>query len=571
VIRRTKPRPVFSIWAWLVLAPYLLVALGGMDGASLVHEWLLGAGVSLAVHGILLVAFLGLGALEVAIAGRPAVRWTLVGVALVGIAFGRPALITALQSLVGIDLVPTHEAVRVALNFLVIGLGCFLIYSLRESLASTRDSRGRLLVVLERLSTRTARIDAMADDIASEFQRDVRGPVLDALGGLVARDLPPRELSDELRWVAHAVVRPLSHRASDADLEQALEEIDVDTSGLTGAIATGTGTLQRTPMSPAAAWLVTVVIVTVLLPVEIDANGLWPGLPLAAAGAAVSLLGGLLLTWIPRPSNPRTAIVALTLEELLLGAATTATLLGPVWGRPNDWYYFVVGVLGYGVVAVALSVITSRVRELRANQERTAAALAEAEHLAFDARQRLAVEARATGRLLHTEIQGDLIATSLQLRLGTAGPDPLLRLLERVDTLLDDPVASDGDASSSASAIRDGFRASLDAWSLSLDLDVDVEPEAIDLLADEPRLAAVAHDALTEGLTNAVRHGRGERAAVAIRISAGQPDGVEVTVANPGRIAASTGRGIGLSDLDARAKEVSLTQVGGDVVLRVLV
>jgi hypothetical protein len=571
VIRRTKPRPVFSVWAWLVLAPYLLVALGGMDGASLVHEWLLGISVSLAVHGILLLVFLAIGALEVAAADRPAMRWTLVAVALVGIAFGRPALVSGLQALVGVDLVPTPEGVRVVLNFLVIGLGCFLVYWLRQSLASTRDSRSRLLAVLDRLSTRTDRIEAMADEIAGEFQREVRGPVLDALGGLVARDLSERELSDELRWVAHAVVRPLSHRATEADLEDALEDLDVDTSGLTGAISTEKGSMQRTPIGPAAAWLVTAIIITVLLPAEVNANGVWPGLPLAAAGIAVSLLGGMLLTALPRPSRPRTAFLLLTLEELLLGALTTAAMLGPVWGHSNNWYYFAVGTLGYCVVAVALGVITSRVRELAVNQERTAAAVAEAEHRAFDARQRLAVEARATGRLLHTEVQGDLIATSLQLRLGTAGPAPLARLLERVDALLDDPVASDGDMSSSASAIRDGFQASLEAWSLSLDLEIDVEAEAIDRLAEQPRSAAIAHDAVTEGLTNAVRHGRGEQAAVTIRIDPGEPNGVEVTVANPGRIATANGRGIGLRELDARAREVSLKQVGGDVVLRVLV
>ena len=80
------------------------------------------------------------------------------------------------------------------------------------------------------------------------------------------------------------------------------------------------------------------------------------------------------------------------------------------------------------------------------------------------------------------------------------------------------------------------------------------------------RTASVAHDALTEGLTNAVRHSRSERATVRIRLGTNN-DQVEVIVASPGRIAASD-RGIGLRDLDARAQEVSLTQDGGDVVLR---
>ena len=47
-------------------------------------------------------------------------------------------------------------------------------------------------------------------------------------------------------------------------------------------------------------------------------------------------------------------------------------------------------------------------------------------------------------------------------------------------------------------------------------------------------------------------------------------DAVEVVVANPGRIGAASGGGIGLKDLRDRARQVSLTQVGGDVVLRVV-
>ncbi|OJX63191.1 MAG: hypothetical protein BGO95_09260 [Micrococcales bacterium 73-13] len=568
--RGTTPRPVFfSAWAWLVLAPYLVIALGGMETAPTVSLWWHGAAVAAIVHAALLGVFLGLGAIETAVASRPRARWTVVAVALLAIAVGRPALVSALQHAFGLDLVETQTWIRFLLNLFVIATGCALIYGLRESLARREDGRQRLLVVLTTIQAQADRIEATADRVADEFQREVRGPVLEALDALVPRRLPPAELSDELRQVAHDVVRPLSHRASDVDLGDALGDVGIDPAAVEPQPVVR-GELHQSRIAPAAAWLTTLVAVVVLVPAEFNANGLALGAALAAAGAAVSLAGGLLLRAVPLPTRPRAATAGLAISQLLLGALVTATMLGPVWATPKNWYYFTIGTVGYGVVGFCLGILASRMREVSGHHERIATAVSDAEQRSFRARQRLATVSRATGRLLHTEIQGDLIATSLQLRLGTAGDEPLVRLIERVDRLLADPVTGDGDLSASSTAIRDGFRASLHAWSLSLDLAVEVESAALDRLADRPPSAAVAHDALTEGLTNAVRHGRGERAAVAIRVVPDSADAVEVVVANPGRIGAASGGGIGLKDLRDRARQVSLTQVGGDVVLRVV-
>ena len=565
----TSARPVFSVWAWLVLSPYLLIALGGVDGAATTHQWLLGATVSVVVHLVLLAVYLGVGTIEVAVAARPGLRWTIVGLAIAVVAVGRPALISALQRLLGVDLVPgDYGLARIVLNALVIGLGSLLTYALLDAVRRNIDGRRRLLVVLARLEAQAERTDATADRIAAEVQQEVRGPVLDALGGLVARDLTDAELATELQWVAHSVVRPLSHRVTDAGLEDAIADDDPSLPPRTGETP-ARGLLRPTRIMVAPPWLTTVIALLIMLPPVLDNHGVWFGLALAAAGAAVSLLGGLVIRAIPLPSATPGAIVVLSLEQLALGGLVLWVLRGPLPPSPILSYYTVYGVIGYALVAVVLAVILSSLRELQGHQEAAAAALARAERRSFEARQRLASLSRDTGRLLHTEVQGDLVATYLQLKLGTAGEDVLSRLIDRVDRLLRTPSADDADEAASASVIRDGFRASLDAWSLSLDLAIDVDPTALDRLAGLARAASVAHDALTEGLTNAVRHSRSERATVRIRLVPGTDD-VEVVVASPGRITAS-GRGIGLRDLDARAREVSLTQDGGDVVLRVVV
>lgn len=567
--RGSAARPVFSIWAWLVLSPYLLIALGGVDEASTPHEWFLGAIVSVVAHLALLAAFLAIGAIEVAVAARPGLRWTIVGVAIGVIAVGRPALISALQHVLGIDLVPDSYAIaRFILNALVIGAGTLLMYALLDVVRRNLEGRRRLLVVLASLEAQADGVDARADRIAEDFQREVSGPVLDALGSLVTRELHDADLAAELQWVAHSVVRPLSHRVTEAGLEEALVDAESGPEHPERA-ATERGLLRPTRIIPAPAWLTTVVAMLIMLPPVLNLQGPWLGLALFAGGAAVSFLGGLAIRAIPLPAATPWAIVVLSIEQLVVAGLVLWVLRGPLPLSPLVGYYLVYGAVGYALVAVVLAVIRSSLRELAGHQAAAAAALADAQRRAFAARQRLASLSLETGRLLHTEVQGDLVATYLQLKLGTAGDDVLGRLIDRVDGLLAAPESSTAEGALSTAAIRDGFRASLNAWSLSLDLAADVEPAALDRLAEAPRAASIAHDALTEGLTNAVRHSRSERADVRIGLV---PDGdaVEVVVSSPGRITASD-RGIGLRDLDARAREVTLTQDGGDVVLRVVV
>ncbi|HWK19873.1 MAG TPA: hypothetical protein VNR37_03770 [Microbacteriaceae bacterium] len=567
--RGTRARPVFSIWAWLVLSPYLLIALGGVDRATTPHEWLLGATASVVVHLLLLGAYLGVGAVEVAVAGRPGLRWSIVGAAIVLIAIARPALITVVQHALGVDLVPpTFALARIVLNALVIGVGTLLTYALLDVVRRNLDGRRRLFAVLTRLEAQVQLVDETADRVVERFQQEVRAPVLDALGALVARDLPDDELATELQWVAHSVVRPLSHKVTDSGLEEALADAELDAVPTPRPISEG-GLLRPTRIIPAQAWLTTLLAMVMLLPPVLNVQGPWLGLALVAGAAAVSYVGGLIIGRIPLPAATPWAITVLAVEQLIVSGFVVWVLLGPKSITPIIGYYLAYAAIGYTIIGVVLAVIRSSLRELAGHQEATAIALADAERQAFAARQRLASLGVDTGRLLHTEIQGDLVATYLQLKLGTAGDDVLDRLIDRVDHLLEAPVTSTAGSGLSASAIRDGFRASLNAWSLALDLTTDVDPGALDRLAGLASAAAVAHDALTEGLTNAVRHSRSERATVRIGLVPGT-DRTEVVVTSPGRITASD-RGIGLRDLDARASEVSLVQDGADVVLRVVV
>ncbi len=330
----SRPRPVFSLWAWLVLVGYMLTALGGIDGASTTREWVLGGTVSVIVALVLGLAFLGLGRIDLALASRPPLRWTFVGLALVGLAFGRPALVTTLQHAFGIDLVATPVAVRVALNLLVIACGTLLIYALRSAIRRNVAGRRRLLAVLGQLRSQAEQIEAAADAIADDFQREVRTPVLDALGALASRDLPPAQLAEELRFVAHAVVRPLSHQASRAELEEALDEIALDATPTPEAGRLERGLLQPSRIIVAPAWLTTLVCMLVLIPAVLNVQGIPLGLLVIAGASAVSYVGGLALTFLPLPRRPVSAIIVLVGAHLVIAALAVWVLLGPLTVPP---------------------------------------------------------------------------------------------------------------------------------------------------------------------------------------------------------------------------------------------
>src|SRR5690606_3437914 len=80
--------------------------------------------------------------------------------------------------------------------------------------------------------------------------------------------------------------------------------------------------------------------------------------------------------------------------------------------------------------------ITSSLSWSRASQERAAVAIAETEHLRFETQRELVAESVLTGSLFDSDIQGDIIATSFRLEAGTAPPDALDELIDRVELML---------------------------------------------------------------------------------------------------------------------------------------
>lgn len=558
-------RPVFSVWAWLALTPFLLAAIAGNDGATTPREVGLGVLAAVLVHAGLLIAFLLLAVMERATGDRPWLRWSIVGGGLLGIAVARPALISTLQESLGVDLVSTAPALRVFINLVVLTLGCLLTYALIDTAVRSREAERRLRSVLEALGAEEARIAATGAWVGAAFQRELANRVLDALGELLHRQPPPDVLASELRWIARSVVQ----RAGDAAREAALDEAIADTGSL--PVMPSSDQRSTAPASPrpgstlraGPGWLITLIVTVLLLPAAIASHGPLVGPLLLIVAMAASLL---LTSAIERVPLPKRRASALAVRALLYGVTSTLSvwiLLGTVEIIPLVAYYLVYGAFAYTVIALALSVITSGTRALRAAERDAATAIAACEQRRFETQRSLATEAARTGALFDTDVQGDVLATSFRIDAGTAPPEALEELIDRVESVLRqgaEPTVA------IPAGIREGLRTTLEAWSRALDVETELDDAALEWLSRHPGGAGLAHQAITEGLTNVVRHSRSARAIVGLR-SVG--DAVEVTVRSPGRLRAREADGFGLRSLESRADAVELRQLGADVELQV--
>lgn len=572
--------PAFSIWAWLALTPFLVLVLGGLDTSRSAEEWGRGVVAAFLVNLIVGGVIVLFGVIERVLAKITWLRWTFVVVATLVLSAARPTAATAMQRAFGIDLIQNPFPMRVALNLVVFTAGIVLVYVVRDALARMLRARRRLLRVLAQLQADVAATEQKRDQVALDFQRDVSAPILDAIGSLLSRPMTNDELAEELRWVSKTIIRQASSRAQDVDLHQAIEELEpvsADTREVPVAAPTETTAeseartpqftapaLPRMRLSPGPAWVLALCSLVIFLPFELNVHN--PGLAIAASlgGAAVAFAGSWLLRQTPLPANPIAAGAIIVVCSTVIGLAMCVAMAGELWHHPLFAYYVIYCTVGFVILSLGIAIATSALRTVAEHQHRIALALADAKQRALKAQQSLAAIAERTARLLHTGIQSDIIATSLQLKLGAADASAIASLLDRVESALEGP----GDEPSSTETLREVLTTALDAWSQSLAIELDVEDAALEWLAQHPGAAEVAFEAFSEGLTNAVRHSMSETARVAMHRSA---DGVEVIVTNHGRLPARVTSGMGLHGLDLHARAVTLRQAGHDVELRVAI
>ncbi|HWK21167.1 MAG TPA: hypothetical protein VNR37_10475 [Microbacteriaceae bacterium] len=559
-------RPLFSLWSWGLLTPFLVTAYGGFDEAATSTQQWLGFAIAVVVHLLLGVAFVAAGAIERRIRSFP--LWVAyIAAAIATMSVLRPVATTSLQSVLGVPPVTTDWWVRFAMNYLLLS-GAVVVVGLWLR-ASDRNAmtRERLRRVLKVHADDIRAAERATDLVVAEFTQAVAAPVLSALESARVEPFDAGEQAERLRLVAHEVVRPLSHHVFDSALP-AGDQLDAPTIGIE-RVAQPRPTLLPERVRPAPAWLPTVIFLFVTAPSIIDAYGLAGGaLRLLAAGVVAIALNFLLALVVLR--RRWVAIVGYGLGYLAIGAALAWTFLDRSWlwlPAPRldlttaFWLYLAVG---YATIAVLAGLATSLGADARGTQRTLTRALDFAEASASESRERYERTANDVARILHNQIQGDILATSLQLRMGIAGPNAIDELVANVDAALHEP-AADRAVERSAQEVRDAANAAIVAWSRVMDVTSEAaDPDCWRWLASRPAATELFLDANTEALTNASRHAAAPTADLRLeRI----PEGVRMLARNPGRLGARASDGVGVSDLRRRGARVELRQEDPGTVL----
>jgi hypothetical protein len=322
--------------------------------------------------------------------------------------------------------------------------------------------------------------------------------------------------------------------------------------------------------SPIPAWLAPVLYLAVILPALVSNAGPSTAAAMAGAGLLIGAFGGMAVGRM----SPRRWGFGVWFGAIILGSAAvgaviglSSTVLGSLLG--HDGPYFAVNLIAYPLVAAATALGSSVALGLREAEANLARAIGERDRHTAHARGRLVNAREHAARILHSEVQGELIATALRLQRGLAGSDDLDNSRDRILEMLRRPEAS---ISRRPEEVRESTLRVVAAWGSAIDLDFDAAPEAWGLLATDSVRSAVTIDALSEALSNVVRHASEPRAHVRLLVLPEAPAEVRLVVRSPGMLptpgAAASEPGVGLADLGRRAT-VTLRERDANVVLTV--
>jgi signal transduction histidine kinase len=534
-------RSAISIWSWIITIPLaLLVSSTYLPNPSLA-DILTWTTIVLMIH-CLLGGVLWLGSKTVLPTterrSRPVVALTFFG--LVGTARG--LLLQVAQDSVGIsDSIFTE---RMATNILgsVIVLSFIAVvvddYRTDEAIVTRLDSANAALTQLrdrEEDALRAADVDVI-EEVRRRIESELQSAGTD---------------SARVRDIADSIVRPLSHELTEsAPLDSFVRPTEIASRAKLGFSQAFAYLLAPLP------WAVVVIVELSVFGPVFARYGPVMALANLILGGSLIFLGCLLIVRsLPLPTSALARLITIVLALGVVGAVgtelTSFVISQVIAPFPVPIAGATAGVVGAGV-AVSLWAAVNAGRRAR----REAMTQAVAEEASVIERLRRLVEDRRlqAARFLHGPIQGELIAASLK---GDRPED-----VREVITQRFSEYGSIASAGRSEQQVADVIA----AWSSVLDISYSADPGIWRSLDSDPERASLFIDALSEGLTNAVRHSSSRKVEVAGR-EAGRR--IVLRVVSTGGSGPHGGDGIGLLQLRARGAEVDLSITALTTVLRV--
>jgi signal transduction histidine kinase len=408
------------------------------------------------------------------------------------------------------------------------------------------------------------------------FER-LEAQLVDEVQQALARELDRLRASDSsnqaaaaaLRAMATDVVRPLSHRL-------ARDEHDFDERAIAGEVAAERHVTQRASARllvaetrPANPLLIFVLIALIGVPAEFVV----PRAGSALSGSLIVLLGGAVmyaLSWVLArlwPPGPTTVVrlLALVAAYFAIGAVAAGVMAVAGIALVGKVTSYEVTPILLTLIAVGLSMLGALAVRRTANEDRLADYVIRDARLAVHVRERYQRAQRRVAKFLHSHVQAQLIASAMSLSLASPQTpsgkadgrfaDEVEQLARSIDEQLRPPTET---SLSSKQRVHD----LTSLWGGVLLLDIAVPDDVWDALDADPDALSAVEDVVSEGLTNAVRHGEDRRVVLTLFHRDGE---IDIVIRSTGHLSASAQPGLGSQFLTDATAAWSLVEAEGRV------
>ncbi len=393
----------------------------------------------------------------------------------------------------------------------------------------------------------------------SELDRLAQDLVIDVQDRLLAALSDSQLTPEEIRAWARDVVRPLSHELNDDARELGARRDDPELPALKTPLRERAAQIASALRLPSALALAGVAeSLAFLLVFQFESPALAATHALVGSGVIVASLW--LARQIYRPSTkPSVNLLAVVAAVTFVGIVNvfgTQLVVRFLFPEAATYPLYVVTVI---LIGLALSLYQA----IRLQQGRAEDLLTQAVQQLI-ARRREVATAIATAhtqaaRFLHDSIQGILYAAALR-------GSPAAEVQQEVEAAFAN--FSHDRAEHEQLDPRQSLDDLIQMWSTAIPVTLDITDDAARTIFADTSATEALVDVISEGLTNAAKHGTRGHVTVLVDTEA---DAAMVTITSPGMLVGATQRGIGSRALDAATSAWTLSGTADTTVLRAVV
>lgn len=548
-------------WSWILTAPFAVTVMGSYIAARGPRDWPACFSVAVVVHLIM-----GLGILVAWLTVlRPGNRRTRPAVALlvfVALGASRPFLLDALLAAQGLPTDPRPIVSRLIINVTAAVAGLSLIAILVDTVRRHDVAMRRLWTARAALDERRRADEQYLAGLARRCADDLSTRIDTALTGTDPTTLDPDRSARLLRSISEDIVRPMSHALFD-DVTPLPEPV-VDVPALTWR-ERWRGVLRAA--RPAPMTVPIVLYTAVVLSFVVTGYGVRVTMLQAGGGLVICVLGNTAVAHTTiRIGTPARRLAAMVVGYSGVGAATAVLFWLVLGSREFPPLFVLPGIAFYPFAAVATCLIVAANDQRTLEEKQLADALGEQGRIAAEVHAQVIAARRRLAHVLHSSVQGELVATALAMR-GAPGAVDV-----EVGDLIDRVLRDVGDHPPHAAAARVDAEQQITElvgmWSAAVPVTTDIDDDVWPLLTGNPVRLEHAVDVLSEGFTNAIRHGTG--GALHVRMAVDPRTSVIcIGIRSPGQVAPHRGAGLGLASLAGRVGSAELVEEPGSVLLSV--